>query len=180
MWSGHTALNFATENKSSEVVKYLVDNGVEIQNEFKSALIDACFNGDFDMVNFFIKQGGDVNARDVCNRTAIIWASYMGHFEMVKYLLEIGAVFDSTDRSQALILASEQKNNLEMVKHLVENGADVNATDDDGYTALMCASLCGLFEVVEYLVGKSADVNATDKYGNTALIHACLFGFLDT
>ena len=55
---------------------------------------------------------------------------------------------------------------------LLAKGADVNAKNQDGWTALMCASLDGHKEVVELLLAKRADVNAKANDGFTALIMA--------
>ncbi len=63
---------------------------------------------------------------------------------------------------------------VEEVRRLVGSGADVNARDENGWTALMRASLLNNSnkEVIQVLIDSGADVNARDKNGWTALMFA--------
>ena len=47
---------------------------------------------------------------------------------------------------------------LDMVKLLLEAGADINIQDEDGSTALMCASEHGHIDIVRYLLTQ-ADID---------------------
>ena len=53
---------------------------------------------------------------------------------------------------------------LDMVKLLIEAGANINAQDDDGSTALMCASEHGHTDIVRELLSHSeCDPTITDN-----------------
>lgn len=41
---------------------------------------------------------------------------------------------------------------VDMVQMLIEAGADINIQDEDGSTALMCASVHGHIDIVKYLL----------------------------
>ena len=57
----------------------------------------------------------------------------------------------------------------DVVKLLLAESADVNAADEDGYTALMGASLDDHHEVVKILLEHGAQMEAKDNKDKTAL-----------
>ncbi|KAM8822278.1 KN motif and ankyrin repeat domain-containing protein 3-like [Synchiropus picturatus] len=58
----------------------------------------------------------------------------------------------------------------EMVLALLECGADVNVQDDEGSTALMCASEHGRAEIVKVLLEQpGCDISVVDNDGSNAL-----------
>jgi ankyrin repeat protein len=73
-----------------------------------------------------------------------------------------------------LLLNACSDGDLEKAKRAIENGADVNAKDEEGWTPLHKASLCGHEAVVSLLVEKGAHVNAKDNNGMTPL-HLTIF-----
>jgi len=52
---------------------------------------------------------------------------------------------------------------------LLKAGADVNANDENGYTALMWATIQGFPEFVEVLLENGVEVNVRSKDGRTAM-----------
>lgn len=53
---------------------------------------------------------------------------------------------------------------LDLAQMLIDTGADVNIQDDDGSTALMCASEHGHIDIVKLLLTKpECDVTLTDN-----------------
>ncbi len=51
----------------------------------------ACLNGDPEVVNFLIRNGAEVNAKNISNHTPLDRAIFDNHSDMVKYLRSIGA-----------------------------------------------------------------------------------------
>ena len=150
-----------------EIVKYLVENGADINakdNNGWTSLIHAAYNGHLEVVKYLVENKADINAIGKYfgfdGLTSLMFASMNGHLEVVKYLVENGA--NINDRNEALMGASIS-GHLEVVKYLVENGADINTKDYVGITPLIYASMFGNFELVEYLIEKGADVNIKYK-----------------
>ena len=77
-----------------EIVKYLVENGADINakdyEEFTS-LIRASINGHLEVVKYLVENGADINTKDHVGITPLIYASMLGNFELVKYLIGKGA-----------------------------------------------------------------------------------------
>ena len=78
-----------------------------------------------------------------------------------------GNIPSSTKRNQ-------EEKNVELL--LAQDGIDVDMKDEDGFTALIRASVDGFTEIVDKLLEKGADVDAKDNDDNTALIWASWSG----
>ena len=163
---GSTALISACEyshERNIDVIKYLVSKKANINaqdNKGDTALnktLDSSDEGsidilDFEIANFLIEQGADVNIKNKDQYTPLI---YLGMGEG-----------DFNNKSF-------QEYRIKLAELLLEKGADINAQDYEGYTSLMwaCASSGSRFAepFVKFLVEKGADVNIEDNHGDTAL-----------
>jgi ankyrin repeat protein len=72
-----------------------------------------------------------------------------------------------------------QAGNKENVDLFIKAGINVNDRVDNGYTALMVASMKGHLDIAKLLIEKGADVNTKDNNGGTALMVASSEGHLD-
>ena len=111
----------------------------------RTALYKASWNGHTEMVARLLAAGADVEAKDNDGFTALIRASGKGHTEIVEMLLNAGADVNAktNDDTTALFMAS-YNGHIETVAKLLKKGADVNANDYDGDTALIRASFWGI------------------------------------
>ncbi|TXJ42165.1 ankyrin repeat domain-containing protein [Brachyspira pilosicoli] len=163
---GSTALISACEyshERNIDVIKYLVSKNANINaqdNEGDTALnktLDTLDEGsidilDFEIANFLIEQGADVNIKNKREYTPLI---YLGMGE---------GNFNNK---------SFQEYRIKLAEVLLEKGADINAKDYNGYTSLIwaCSSYGSRFAepYVKFLVEKGADINIENDYGDTAL-----------
>lgn len=160
---GSTALISACEyshERNIDVIKYLVSKNANINaqdNEGDTALnktLDTSDEGsidilDFEIANFLIEQGADVNIKNKREYTPLI---YLGMGE---------GNFNNK---------SFQEYRIKLAEVLLEKGADINAQDYNGYTSLIWACSRKFDEpYVKFLVEKGADVNIKNNYGDTAL-----------
>lgn len=98
------------------------DIGIEIPPSVK--LMYAANEGDLQGIKELLDAGGDVNFRDIDNRTPLHVAACQGYVEAVGFLIQMGAEVDSKDRwgSTPLADAIYYKNH-EVVKALEKHGA---------------------------------------------------------
>lgn len=119
----------------------------------ETALHRATAHGHSKIVKFLLEQGADVNAPDDVGATALISASYHGYTETVRILLNAGADVNAKDTRHNFTALHEaaRKGHLEIVKILVAKGADINIRTVDGRTALARAEAEGHIEIAKVL-----------------------------
>jgi ankyrin repeat protein len=89
----------------TDIVRYLIERGVDIHTENDYALRWAAKNGDLELVKFLMNFGANIHAE---NDFALLWAVENGHFDIVRYLVEHGADI-YTYNKKALQIAKEFK-----------------------------------------------------------------------
>ncbi len=158
-----------------------------------SMLVSVAQFGNAQAVRDLIAAGVPADSRDPTWKiSALSPAARRGEVEMLRTLLDAGAgKANKEDRSAALSVAAAE-GNVEIVRLLLSSGADPSYRDETGKTALMNATLAGIYlesirmnkmlgeeedrpgearrEIVHMLLRAGADVNAQNKTGNTALM----------
>ena len=138
------AFRWASVAGKIDIVKYLVEKGVDIHLLNDTAFRMASFEGQLPVVKYLVGKGANMH---INNEEALRTASLHGHFDVVKYLVDQGADVNGQN-GDALSLASAH-GNLDIVKYLVEHGAEVHINNDD---AIKWARKNGHTEVLNYLL----------------------------
>jgi len=135
----------------------------------------ACKNGKLEVVKQMIDQGVDIHAIDDESAlgcyTALHWAAAGGRTDILKLLLARGASPNAADLFQGgpLQLAARDGHS-EAVSLLLEHKASVNNQDDRGISPLHHAAEQGFEDVVKrLLMCENIKVNLQDSDGDTAL-----------
>lgn len=124
-----------------------------VDEEGRSALQLASFDGHHEIVGLLLKEGADVNHVDLMGRTALMFASTASNIEAVNLLIKAGATIDAVDNDEqftALMYAAAE-GQLEVVESLLRAGADPDLKDEDGETALDFAASKGHAKVASLL-----------------------------
>ena len=176
----------------------------------RSPLIWASINGDFNLVRYLVDKGVDVNIQDANANTAFTVSAERGHLSILQYLSEKGAdiflheapyaVADAPLNSAAqngftkivkflvekgtdvdpeiknyemtpLIYAAEN-DHIDIMKFLIEHGADVNKKLKNGTTPLLRAAMHANYETIKFLIEKGADIRAVYSNGDNVLLSA--------
>lgn len=129
-----TPLIAATQKGHLKIAKLLVEKNIDIDEmsqNGKSALHFAVENQFYDIVEFLLNNGANVNHKAL-GLTPLHLAAFAGNLDIVKILLQKGALVNAKNFSDTTPLSiAVQKNHYEIVKYLVENGADVYVQDHD-------------------------------------------------
>ena len=186
-------LNQAVQRGKLDIVKQLLNNGVDINLKEESGIIPlsngntalhvAAFANEKEIAKFLIKKGAEVNIRNkFASVTPLHWASMNGFDEMVDILIQNGAnvniktIQNGLENETPLHWATMLSADFKVIKTLVKNGADVNARDMIGQTPLH-NSLSGGVDLHKLLISLGADKNIKDETGETALDYAKEYGF---
>ena len=109
---GETPVFVASYEGNFEVVKYLAENGANI-NEIENNVRNNRYMIKTQMHNVLLIQNG-------CS--PIKAAASKGYFEIVKYLTEKGAIMNRDVLQKAI-----RYSHFKVVKYLAENGLDINS-----------------------------------------------------
>ncbi|MBQ7214518.1 MAG: ankyrin repeat domain-containing protein [Synergistaceae bacterium] len=91
------------------------------------------------MIEYLIKLGADVNAKDKNSLTALMWAACRNsNPEVISVLLDARADVNAKDKDgwTALMRAAFDSSNLKVIDTLLNAGADIHVADNYGKTVL--------------------------------------------
>jgi ankyrin repeat protein len=170
-----------------EVFQKLLNLGVPVEPEFNgyisaSPLMGAVYSGNLEAVDFFIKNGADVNRKDSIKRTPIYIAASKENVSIFERLIQAGAdvnwkdEFGNTPLHSVLGYYDSRLNlrHVEKIQLLLRNGADINARADDGSTPLMWAASSFLADaaLIQALLAGNPNIGAVNNKGQSALMLA--------
>jgi ankyrin repeat protein len=106
-------LRFAARNNQFEIVKFFVEQGVNIHHANNSTLNLACQAGNLDIVKYLIDQGANYHKG---YETPLLLAVLEGRLNIVKYLVEKGCNIN-TNNNELFKIAKKNKRT-EILKYL--------------------------------------------------------------
>jgi ankyrin repeat protein len=198
---GTTALHWAAENGSADLVELLLAAGADARaaNRYGvTPLALAAGAGDATAVERLLGKGADANARRGEGETVLMAGARGGNAHVITALLAHGARINDQEetRGQTALMWAAAQGNTAAVRALIEAGADVSLRARgpvepplaaaeftrsrytrqgrvDDYSALMMAVRRGHIDTVRVLLDGGADVNDASSDGMSALVLAC-------
>jgi ankyrin repeat protein len=152
---------------------------------FSRQFMLAASRGDLDTVKKFVKQGLDVNIRNMDGELVLGVAAGYGQKEVVGYLLQAGADINGTDDIGTPLHWAARKGQTDMVRLLIAKGADVSAKNpnvSDPYneiTPLFYAAAAGSVDIIKLLLENGAKVDEKTTKGVTPLMLAARYSRLE-
>lgn len=135
-----TALHAAVEKKNRAIIEYLITKGFDLylENDGGMTPFDCAVNAsDRDCLDFFLRQGYDINHRSSVGRTALFHSRSV---DMVRYLEEHDADLLARENDGKNLLFTGvfrlRDYGLAPLEYLVERGLPVNQPDNKGLTVL--------------------------------------------
>jgi ankyrin repeat protein len=169
------------ESGNIELVKYLVEKGIDINtkdNYGETALIKSYENDNFDILKYLIEKGLDINTKNYKGYNPLLISCMWPYFELIENLIkEYKAdihVTDNDGNTPLHLVFHCEYPEIEIVEFLLDNGANINAKNNRGENVLRCAcEHYGIEDIIKLLIEKGADINMKDNKGRTALKAAC-------
>ncbi|XP_065924183.1 serine/threonine-protein phosphatase 6 regulatory ankyrin repeat subunit C isoform X6 [Magallana gigas] len=167
----------------NNVIETRVDAGavVNFQTFNKTALVVACYEGHFSIVETLIKAGADVNLTGKNGQyTPLIAACEKNDLKTVNVLIRAGADVNLIGKcgEYTPLIGACVAGHLDVVNVFINAGAGVNLQSNDrDYTPLIAACMNNHLNLVDVLTKAGADVNMTGRK-NTPLAAACQGGYL--
>ena len=172
------ALYTAVCHNQIEVVKYLLDRGIDFNAHFvivRRMLNEVCYEGNIDMVKLLLTHGIDINTVDKNLENPLKIAICGDHIDVAELLLAHGADPNiiHNDNSTILLTISNSTitETINTFKLLLRYGADVSiAHTTSGRTPLITAAvLSQRVDFVQLLLEHGADVMQVMNSGETVL-----------
>ncbi len=132
----------AVRRSNVAAAKRALEAGADINGQTlttgTTALMTAAQDGDLNLVRFLLRQGADVNERDIGNRTALMFAAKKGYTAVARELIQYGADVNASiiRINETPLMMAAFAGRAPMVALLLANGADLNAKDYQEKTAL--------------------------------------------
>lgn len=120
------------------------------------------------LIDLFINHGADVNHRNSCGNTPLIYAVKNNYMELTKILLLHSA--DVNMRCENYTTALFVCKNIEFVTLLVRCGADVTVRNNNGYTLLHGSQD---YQISEFYLKCGLDVNDNNNIYRDTPLHGC-------
>lgn len=142
-------------------------NKQDDENQF-SILHYACINGNIETVKYLIDNGANIDIQGRKQWTPLYRAIVDNQPAIALYLIEHGANVNLKDSDGWTPLhRSIRDNHLEIAKNLVENGADINAQNNKGWTPLHRAIVDEYLDFTQYLIDNGADLDLINNNGES-------------
>ncbi|WP_341813296.1 ankyrin repeat domain-containing protein [Wolbachia endosymbiont (group B) of Germaria angustata] len=176
---GYSPLRFAIENSNLQIVKYLIENGADLDIKYEKGFTPlhfAALFGNLELARYLVdEEHVSFNVLDKYGKSPLHFAFENGRIELVKYLVgEKKANINVLDNQHMAPLHFVAENgNLELAKYLIGNGADFYLRDKFGFTPLERAIDRGQDDIVKYLT------EVKNRFGFTYLHKAAWDGNLD-
>ena len=172
---GRTPLMWACGRDQLEIVKFLVENGADVNSLDRmglSALYYSILNGHTNEIDEILAgHGADVNFSK--GNSLLFLAARQGKEKTVELLLKKNADpnLQNSVGKTAIHIAAEY-NHLTIVAALLADKADAAIKDNFARTPLHQAAIEGFGKIAELLVANGSTVNEKDNFGRTPLFYA--------
>uniref|UniRef100_A0A6P7GCT2 Serine/threonine-protein phosphatase 6 regulatory ankyrin repeat subunit C-like n=1 Tax=Diabrotica virgifera virgifera TaxID=50390 RepID=A0A6P7GCT2_DIAVI len=186
-YDGCTALHIAVHSKLTDIVKYLVEKGADVNaievTRGRSPLHYATFNNDLELVRLLTESGANVqySSTDVDIDMPILFAVEVGNREIVKYYLENGIDVDvklgKNEMTPLHIAAS--RGYIKLVDYLLLNNANVHLKDLQNRSSIHHAVISGKVKIVHDIIEKGVNINDGDIFKWTPLYIACRVNYFE-
>jgi len=185
--NGEPAITKAMKSGYKEIVKYLLQSGVDIKNN-SNLIFEAAQKGYLDIVISLLKYENSPKirkqalniAQKVLNQKELLQGIQEQNTDKVIKAIENGADINHIDiLSWSPLMNATFRKDRKITNILIKNNANINYRNNNNETALSKAVEVGELFIVELLLKNGANPNIKDNNNNTPIISAVKHGDLD-
>lgn len=157
-YDNYKLIHFVCEFSTLEIVKYLVDKGVDL--EFKNynketPLHIACEVSTPEIIKYLIDKGVDLETKNYNEWKPIHLACRHQNYDVVKLLIDKGVDLESVNEyGYKPIHYACIKSDLKIIKLLVNKGINLNAQTNDGTTPFEIVCKKSDYKIIKYFRNK--------------------------
>ena len=177
--TGQNCLHIAAKHGHFELCKILLNNYNfnvdDSDNEGYTPLICSAESGNYEIFWYFIKMGGDPNAKNKSGETCVHCAAKNGHMRFCKLVLDNFEfkIHTTDNQGYTCLHHSARSGNSELVKYFINTKGNIYLKTNDGKNCLHLAAEGGHINLCKILLQEYIfDLNITDRYGKIPL-HYC-------
>ena len=178
--TGHTPLHYAAASGQTEVAKFLVSEGANVNalnNVNQSVLLYAAYFGNAEILDTLIASGARLNDQDIFGRSPLHYATRQRSVDVLMSLINNKVELDIRDSiGETPLHFAIRWGYDDIVEMLIDGGADLKRTTEDGKSYLHMASIKGYSDVTRILLNQGMRVNALDNNDRTPSYYAAKHG----
>lgn len=153
------------------VFKYFETQLNECNSDGVTPLLAAIANGRTPTIKYLVENGADIDLCDVYGNSPCLASVTFKNLEALQLLVSRGANLDFVNKFGIFpLLKAACENQVQYVNVLLSGGANTEVANSKGATTLIEACELGYLNVVKALLVYGANINAQDEVGATALM----------
>ena len=154
---GGSPLCSAYRGRYLKVMQLLLEHGADVEDRrgftFGTALHDASFHGQLEIVDLLLQYKADVNARSKFNQDLVQSLLDLGHHEVARFLLKHGVdIYGQYDFADRPLLTAADDGFVEFMRLLRKHGEDMHIREFDDQTPFQIATENGHHEIAQLLL----------------------------
>ncbi|MGD9347880.1 MAG: ankyrin repeat domain-containing protein [Candidatus Aminicenantes bacterium] len=128
----------------------------------------ACMRAHWDIANYLIERGADLNVVGGDGGTQINWAVHHDNVDIIKALIDKGAKLNIRNQwGMTELHTAIWRGNIHVVEYLLDHGSDPNIKTNEGWTAMHYAYRSGHDNVIALLKKRGVSMTDKDDMGRT-------------
>lgn len=178
---GYTPLHYAASGDEPEIVKYLLENGADVdgyQSSEPSPLIKALFEHNYEIANILLDWKANVEAMDDENWRPLHYVASQDHQQLTRRLMDSGCELDpQNDEGETPFYRACSNNCTEIMELFFARGiGNIAIQTTRGLTYAHVAASKGRQDVIERLI--QIDPSLTFKTDNAGFDPLCIAAYV--
>jgi ankyrin repeat protein len=154
--NGWQEIHRAVYNEDYQKIEQIISNNIDSVNDLTTTDLTplhlAVKMRNFNLVEFFLKSGAEIDAQDKKGRTPLLYAISQRQTKLAKFLISNGADYNlANNEGVSPLHQASYSGDIEIVKFLLNIGVKGNLGTKNGSTSYQIAITRGNYRIADYL-----------------------------